>query len=62
MVADLVKKNKINETDLTKAVMETASGIRVWQSLRALSDAALYDRLAKDSTVIARGIPRFDFF
>merc|ERR1740139_2149983 len=26
VVADLVKKKKINESDLTKAVMETASG------------------------------------
>jgi hypothetical protein len=62
VIADLVKRNKIGENDLSKGVMDTGSGIRVWQSLRVVSDAALYDRLARDSAVISKGIPTFDFF
>ena len=45
VVDDLVAKGKLGPTDLTKGVIETASGVRMWQSLRAVSDAALFDRL-----------------
>lgn len=42
---DLISKCKLGPTDLTKGVMETAAGIRMWQSLRAVSDAALFDKI-----------------
>ncbi len=45
IIDDLVSKGKIGPTDLTKGVMETAAGVRMWQSLRAVSDAALFDKI-----------------
>lgn len=45
IVDDLVSKGRLGPTDLTKGVMETAAGVRMWQSLRAVSDAALFDQL-----------------
>jgi len=58
VAADLVAKGKINESDMTKGAMETATGIKMWSCLRAVSDAALYERLAKNSTIVGQGIPR----
>lgn len=54
---DLIKKQKLQATDLTKGVMETAAGIRMWQSLRTVSDAALFDRLKQNPSIIGQGIP-----
>jgi hypothetical protein len=56
---DLVKKGRLQPTDLTKGVMETAAGIRMWQALRNVSDAALYDRISHCPSIIGQGIPRF---
>jgi hypothetical protein len=50
--ADLVTKGKISESDMTKGAMEAAAGIKMWTCLRAVSDAALYERLAKNSTIV----------
>lgn len=58
VAADLVTKGKISEADMTKGAMETATGIKMWTSLRAVSDAALYERIAKNSTIVGQGIPR----
>ena len=43
---------------MTKGAMEAASGIKMWTCLRAVSDAALYEKLAKNSTIVGQGIPR----
>ena len=43
VVDELCAKGKLGPTDLTKGVMETAAGIRMWQSLRNVSDAAVYE-------------------
>ena len=43
VVDELCTKGKLGPTDLTKGVMETAAGIRMWQSLRNVSDAAVYE-------------------
>lgn len=56
---ELSAKQKIGATDLTRATLETASGIRVWSSLRAISDAALIDKLMKKPSLIAQGLPKF---
>lgn len=58
VAADLVIKGKISEADMTKGAMETATGIKMWTSLRAVSDAVLYERIAKNSTIVGQGIPR----
>lgn len=50
---ELTNKGKIGATDITRATLETASGIRVWTSLRAISDAALVDRLMKKPSLMA---------
>jgi hypothetical protein len=57
VIDDLIHKNKLGATDLTKGVMETAAGIRMWQSLRAVSDACLFDRLNQNANIVGRGIP-----
>jgi len=56
---ELAAKGKIGPTDITRATIETASGIRVWASLRALSDAALVDYLMKKSLLVGQGLPKF---
>jgi hypothetical protein len=56
---DLVAKAKLQPTDLTKGVMETAAGIRMWASLRAVSDAVLFDRIKKNGNLVGKGIPCF---
>ena len=52
VIQDLVTKNRLGPTDLTKGVMETAAGIRMWSSLRSLSDAVLFDRIKKDGNIV----------
>lgn len=59
VVQDLVAKGKLQSTDLTKGVMETSAGIRMWASLRSLSDAVLFDRIKKNGNLVGRGIPHF---
>lgn len=59
VVQDLVAKQKLQSTDLTKGVMETAAGIRMWASLRAVSDAVLFDRIKKNGNLVGKGIPCF---
>ena len=49
---ELSTKGKIGATDLTRATLETASGIRVWASLRTISDSALVDRLMKKPSLM----------
>lgn len=49
---ELIKKQKLQPTDLTKGVMETAAGIRMWQSLRTVSDSALFDRLKQNPSIV----------
>jgi hypothetical protein len=39
--------------------METASGIRMWASLRAVSDAVMFDRIKKNGNLVGEGIPYF---
>ena len=39
--------------------METAAGIRMWASLRAVSDAVLFDRIKKNGNLVGKGIPIF---
>ena len=56
---ELSAKGKLGATDITRATLETASGIRVWASLRAVSDAALVDRLMKKPSLMGQGLPRF---
>jgi hypothetical protein len=59
IIQELVTKGLLGPTDLTKAVLETAAGIRMWQGLRAVSDAALYERLMKKPTIVGQGVPKF---
>ena len=56
---ELNAKARIGPTDLTKGVMETAAGVRMWQALRSISDWALYERMTKSAKIIANGIPTF---
>ena len=56
---ELSAKGKLGATDITRATLETASGIRVWASLRTVSDAALVHRLIKKPSIVAQGLPRF---
>jgi hypothetical protein len=56
---ELIAKARIGPTDLTKGVMETAAGVRMWQALRSISDWALYERMTKSAKIIADGIPTF---
>ncbi len=49
---ELSNKGKIGATDITRATLETASGIRVWASLRTISDCALVDRLMKKPSLM----------
>jgi predicted lipid carrier protein YhbT len=41
----LIPSGRIPATLLTKALLETASGAKLWQTLRSLSDYALLDHL-----------------
>lgn len=56
---ELSAKGKLSATDITRATLETASGIRVWASLRTVSDAALLDRIMKKSSIMGMGLPKF---
>jgi len=39
--------------------METSAGIRMWASLRAVSDAVMFDRIKKNGNIVGQGIPNF---
>ena len=41
----LIPQGRVQPNILTKALLETASGVKIWQSLRTLSDYALMDRM-----------------
>ena len=56
---ELSGKGKLGSTDITRATLETASGIRVWASLRTVSDSALIDRLMKKPSLMGQGLPKF---
>ena len=56
---ELSSKGKIGATDITRATLETAAGVRVWASLRTVSDAALVDRLMKKPSLMGQGLPKF---
>ena len=55
----MVNKGKLGPTDLTRATLETAAGVRMWQALRAVSDAVLYDKLMKKPSIVGQGLPKF---
>jgi hypothetical protein len=46
----LIPQGRVQANILTKALLETASGVRIWQSLRTLSDYALMDRMHRSYT------------
>ena len=56
---ELSAKGKLGATDITRATLETASGIRVWSSLRTVSDAALVSCLMKKPSLVGQGLPKF---
>ena len=56
---ELSAKGKLGATDITRATLETAAGVRVWASLRTVSDAALVDKLMKKPSLMGQGLPRF---
>ena len=56
---ELSSKGKLGATDITRATLETASGIRVWSSLRNVSDAVLVDRLMKKPSIMGQGLPKY---
>lgn len=37
--------------------METAAGVRMWQALRAVSDAALFEKLKSIPNIMGKGLP-----
>jgi hypothetical protein len=47
---DLSAKGALQPGILTKAVLETASGVRMWQALRSLSDYCLSWNMQKTMT------------
>lgn len=57
---ELSAKGKLGATDITRATLETASGIRVWASLRTVSDAALCDKLMRKPSIMGPGLPKFN--
>jgi len=59
IITDLVKQGKLAPTDMTKPVIETACGVRMWHSLRLVSDAAIFDHLIKKPAILAKGLPIF---
>lgn len=52
IITDLVNKGRIGATDITKAVLETAAGVRMWQALRALSDHALLEHMQRRPSIL----------
>ena len=48
--ADLVSQGRLQSGIITKAVLESASGVKMWQSLRTLSDYCIIDRMNKGFT------------
>jgi hypothetical protein len=59
IIAELVAKGRIGPTDITKAVLETAAGVRMWQALRSLSDYALLEHMQRRPSILGQGIPKF---
>jgi len=47
IIVELVAKGRIGPTEITKAVLETAAGVRMWQALRSLSDYALLEHISR---------------
>ena len=41
IIDELVEKNKFAKHIITKSILETASGIKIWEALRTLSDYCL---------------------
>ena len=44
---ELIQKNKFAKDIITKSILETASGVRMWQVLRTLSDYCLQEELLR---------------
>ena len=59
IINELVHKGKLGPTDITKAVIETSAGVRMWQALRTLSDHLLYERMVKRPIILGEGLPKF---
>jgi hypothetical protein len=47
VINELAAKGRIGQTDITKAVLETAAGVRMWQALRLLSDHTMLEHMHK---------------
>ena len=57
---ELIEKGKIQPNIVTKATLETASGIRMWQTLRSLSDYAMMHKLTLNfSKAELKAMPTF---
>lgn len=50
ITSELVSQGHLQPGILTKAVLESASGVKMWQSLRALSDYCLVDQMNRGFT------------
>ena len=59
IITELVSKGRLGPTDITKAVIETSAGVRMWQALRTVSDHALFERMFKRPSILGQGIPKF---
>ncbi|CDW82395.1 UNKNOWN [Stylonychia lemnae] len=47
---DLIKKGKLQSNIITKSVLESATGVRMWQALRSLSDYCLMESMKAQFT------------
>lgn len=56
VVDTLVAQGRLQPQDLSKGVMETAQGVRMWQSLRVVSDTVLFERIAKNPHIWGQGL------
>ena len=57
---ELIKQGRFQSGIITKAVLESASGVRMWQALRSLSDYCIMDRMRKEhSKAELRSLPVF---
>ena len=59
IINELAAKGRIGSTDITKSVLETAAGVRMWQALRQLSDHALLEHMQRRPSILGQGIPKF---
>ena len=50
IISELVAQGRLQGGIITKAVLESASGVKMWQSLRALSDYCLLDQMNRGYT------------